>query len=137
MEYGDSRLTKETIQLFDLGDCVFDYLKGQENIKYPLMYWGVIRINTKDPELFFMVPLLECDPYGRITDPEFEYPPIKNWLKESVFAEDTVGQDHRRAYVGNGEWVHATDLIGLDQDRPRPHIVKPCQQYFYEMLAGQ
>ena len=32
MEYGDSRLTKETIQLFDLGDCVFDYLKGQENI---------------------------------------------------------------------------------------------------------
>ena len=114
------------------GHCIFDVLKDADTT-YPLMKWCTTHVMQKDRDLVFMVPLMECDPYGVVTDPD--YPEIKEHLRDSVFVEDTEAQDHLRAYIGNGTWVHRTDLVGLDRDTDRNRIVEPCQQKLSDMLA--
>jgi hypothetical protein len=113
------------------GHCIHDILKDSDTT-YPLMRWGTTHVMQKDRDLVFMVPLIECDPYGEVTDPD--YPELKEHLRDSVFVEDTERQDHLRAYIGNGTWVHRTDLVGLDRDSDRDRIVLPCQQALSDML---
>ena len=146
MEYGDARLTEDDLEFFDLCDCIRDELTAQFT-EYPLLLWGTIHICKDDPDLLFMVPLVECDPYGRLlgTFPYGNNPGrmkysqyakmLKENLHEPLFIEDTEEQDHLLAYMGNGAWVHRTDLLGLDRNYCRPQIVEPCQRYLHDMCA--
>ena len=113
------------------GDCIQDTLQADDTT-YPFMRWGAVQVMRRDSDLIYMVPLMECDPYGRVTDPD--YPLLKDVLQVGIFIEDTEGQDHLIAYIGNGAWVHRTDLVGLDRDSDRDRIVEPCQQKLSDML---
>ena len=115
-----------------LGDCIHDVLRDADTT-YPMMRWCTTHIMQRDRDLVFMVPVLECDPYGRITERNDRVRTVLLGV-ESVFVEDTTGQDHLRAYHFNGTWVHRTDLVGLERGETRIRIVKPVQQALSDSL---
>lgn len=115
-----------------LGDCVHDTLSA-DGETYPCMRWGAVHVHPDDNDLIYMVPLLESDPYGLITDAD--YPDLKHALQVGIVIEDTEEQDHLVAYTGNGKWVNRTDLIGMYRDSFRPRIVEPCRQSLADICA--
>jgi len=117
-----------------LGDCIYDVLTDADTT-YPRMKWCTTHIMQKDRDLVFMVPVLECDPYGRVTEALGEPSRIRH--TKALFVEDTTGQDHLRAYHFNGTWVHRTDLVGLERGESRMRIVKPVQQALSDSLPDK
>lgn len=122
---------------FDVGDCIFDELKVEDE-EYPTLKWVAVKENSKDADLLYMVPFFESDPYGEITDPDWFYYKEKgmNLPEFNAFAEDPEGQDHCCVFTGNGTWVHREDLIGLSRSHHRDHLVKPACQSLSDLVSG-
>jgi len=119
---------------FHPGCCMTGALDA-DGIKYPYMRWGGVHVHSDDPELIYMIPLIECDPYGRITDDIYEGD-VKNGLSGvGILIEDSEGQDHQLAFVGDGAWVHLTDLVGMEWGGLRNRIVDPCLKALSNMIV--
>jgi hypothetical protein len=129
----DTDMLTLDVYMLQPGDCIHDKIEIEDE-KYPYMKWGVVMLNQKDTDLLYMVPLLETDPYGRVTDPD--YPDLKDNLWYGVFIEDTEAQDHLMAYTGHGTWVHRLDLLGVSRDTTRDQIVHPCRKSLSDMVSG-
>lgn len=109
------------------GDCIQGKVKTDEGT-YPDMKRVIVKINHKDADILTLVPFVETDVYGNITDPDWE------WLKEEwhfeddeigTFVEDTEGQDHVFMFTGMPVTAHRLDLINVDRDKSRERLVKP------------
>ncbi len=117
------------------GDCIHDRITINNgfNTKFPYMRWCIIQRHLDNADLLFIVPLMECDPYGRVTDPDYKH--FADRLGPGVFAEDTNGQDHVVAYWGNGEWIHRDELVGINRDLSRDHVVSPVRKKLIELVS--
>jgi hypothetical protein len=129
----DTSMDTLDVYMLETGDCIFDKIQIEDE-KYPLMKWGIVKLHSRDADLLYMVPLLESDPYGNITDPDHPY--LKDNLWHGVFVEDTEAQDHLVAYTGHGVWIHRIDLLGVDRDTTRSQIVEPCRKSLSDMVSG-
>lgn len=115
------------------GDCIIGSIEI-DDIKYPVLRWGVVKLHLDDSDLLYLVPLMESDPYGRITDYLFEELG-ENLSDYTVFIEDETAQDHMVAFTGNGVWAHRNDLLGVDREMERGQIVKPCRQSLARLVS--
>jgi len=128
--------------ILDLGDCIFDKLEIEDE-KYPCMKWCIVKSHKNDSDLLYIVPFMECDPYGRITDPDYlELREYLTGLEDEedekpfgIFVEDEESQDHVFVFTGRGTWIHRTDLIGVDRDCTRNQIVEPSQKHLSELVG--
>lgn len=138
----------DTCDVYDLepGDCIFDKIKIEDR-QYPCMKWCVIKPHYKDADLLYIVPFFESDPYGNITDIDydFEFREFMFGFEEEderegdykpfgVFVEDTERQDHVYALTGNGTWIHRLDLLGVSRDFNRERIVEPVRKQLSEWV---
>lgn len=122
---------------FDAGDCIFDELKIEDQ-KWPILKWVAVKEHPNDADLLYMVPFFESDPYGNINDTDWNYYKKQGMnlpeLEMATFAEDFLGQDHCVIFTGEGTWVHREDLIGLNLDSTREHLVNPTLKKLVEMV---
>ena len=117
------------------GDCVSGIREEIEGERFPYwLKWVVVKLNHRDADLLYLIPFMESDPYGRITDDSWE--DCEHGLSDyQVFVEDTERQDHIVIFPGDGRWIHRIDLLGSWRESTRDQLVKPARKSLAEMVG--
>ena len=117
------------------GNCVVDELTidGQD---YPLASWVICKANADDRNLLYIVPLIDCDPYGRafdISPQEIEFFSFENLF----FIEDERGQDHKLALLNDAVWAHCDDLFEAVPDIYRKWVSYEISVELSKIVGGR